>query len=116
MITAKIAREKSIETQMHLVENFIQTAIENDGFKSICITDELEESLYDEVIQELLHNGFDIISKIYTSNISEFVSWENGKETNGLRITLDCRLMDSQDGINYFLYPTDETDDGSDYY
>lgn len=115
MITAKVAREKSIETQMHLVENFIQTAIENDGLKSICITDELEESMYDEVIQELLHKGFDIIFEKYTDCVYEIISWEKGKESNGSQISLDYRLMDSQDGITYFLYPTDEADE-SDYY
>lgn len=111
MITAKVAREKSVETQMNLVENTIQTAIDDCGFKSICISAKLEESLYDEVIQELLHNGFDIIFKKYTDQVDEIISWENGKESNGYQILLDCRSSDFENNVTY-----DSEDDGSDYY
>lgn len=114
MITAKVAREKSLRTQMRLVENSIQTAIEDCGFKSICISAELEESLYDEAIQELLHNGFDIIFKQYNDRVDEIISWENGKEENGLQILLDYRLLDSENGVTYYLY--DSEDDDSNYY
>lgn len=115
MITAKVAREKSIETQMRLVEDSIQNSTEGCGFKSICISAELEESLYDEVILELLHNGFDIIFKQYTDRVDEIISLENGKEENGLQILLDCRSSDFENDVTTY-YPYDSEDDGSDYY
>lgn len=113
MITAKTAREKSLKAQKSLVKAFIQNALDA-GLKSICITDELEESMYDEVIQELLDKGFDIIFKKYTDQVNEIISWESGKESNGSQISLDCRLMDSNNDTTFLIYPTDEAND-SDY-
>lgn len=110
MITARDARKKSLEAQMSLVETYIQDALDL-GFKSICISNELEEAMYKEIIEELLKNGFDVIFKKYTDCITEIVSWENGKESNGSQITLDCRLSDSQDtSTTYILYPDDNND------
>lgn len=113
MITAKTAREKSLKAQKSLVKAFIQNALDA-GLKSICITDELEESMYDEIIQELLNNGFDIISKKYTDGVNEIISWENGKKSNGSKISLDCRLMDLNDNTTLFLYHADEFDEADD--
>ena len=97
MLNAFKARKDSIECQLKLVLDFIDTAIKS-GYKDINVSEELDEDiLYDEVISVLTKNGFDVIVKKYSDRFDTWISWENGKKENGNLVFLNCTLKETED-------------------
>ncbi len=98
MLNAFQARKTSTESQLALVLDYIDNAIQT-GYKDINITEELEDdNLYSEVISVLTKHGFDVIVKKYSNRIENWISWEEGKIKNGNLVYLDYTLSEE---INY---------------